>query len=189
MIEVLQFILAPRGEDLAKIFLLTGPAGAGKSAMAHTVAQRCHEMGILASSFFFSRDYRDRPRRLFSSIARALATYDKELRQEIGLAIERDESLPTAPLSRQFQDLILTPTSKYPLGKPCVIVIDAFDESFDDQSSNPREQYFATRFPSCPQGSALCSLPVKDTGLAPCRARLMSPRGELILTSRRTWTT
>lgn len=95
--EILQFISAPRSDGLAMMFLLTGPAGSGKSAVAHTVAQRCYEKGILASSFIFSRDYRDRPRKLFSTIARSLAAHDEELRQEIGLAIERDESLVNAP--------------------------------------------------------------------------------------------
>lgn len=42
-------------------------------------------------------------------------------------------------LSRQFQDLILAPTSLHPSSELCVIVIDPYDESFDDQPPNPRE--------------------------------------------------
>ena len=34
---------------------LYGPAGVGKSAIAQTIAEQCHELKLLAASFFFSR--------------------------------------------------------------------------------------------------------------------------------------
>jgi len=55
--------------DTARIFFLTSVAGAGKSTIAHTVAQRCHEERLLVSSFFFDRNFTDRPKRLFSTVA------------------------------------------------------------------------------------------------------------------------
>ena len=39
---------------------LRGPAGAGKSTIAHTIAQRYDERKMLGFSFFFSRRNRDR---------------------------------------------------------------------------------------------------------------------------------
>ena len=43
-------------EDLkAFIMWVYGPAGAGKSAIAHTIAEMCEET-ILLASFFFSRN-------------------------------------------------------------------------------------------------------------------------------------
>ncbi|KDQ10762.1 hypothetical protein BOTBODRAFT_75706, partial [Botryobasidium botryosum FD-172 SS1] len=64
--EIWQWIKCSDTSDGAKIFCLTGVAGSGKSAIAHTVARRCHEEGLLASSFFFSRDVAERnnPRKL-----------------------------------------------------------------------------------------------------------------------------
>jgi len=45
------------GEDLhAFIMWVYGPAGAGKSAIAQTIAEMCEEEIILLASFFFSRN-------------------------------------------------------------------------------------------------------------------------------------
>ncbi|KDQ13538.1 hypothetical protein BOTBODRAFT_73243, partial [Botryobasidium botryosum FD-172 SS1] len=73
--NIWQWIKHPDDSDGARIFCLTGVAGSGKSAIAHTVAQRCSEEGLLASSFFFSRDVAERnnPGKLLSTMARDLA--------------------------------------------------------------------------------------------------------------------
>jgi len=119
--------------DTARIFFLTSVAGAGKSTIAHTVAQRCHEERLLVSSFFFDRNFTDRLKRLFSTVARGLAGHNVGLREQIGLAIELDESLPMAPISRQFQDLILAPCRNHRVDGPLVVVIDALDEGYDGE--------------------------------------------------------
>ena len=114
----------------AELYLLTAVAGAGKSAIAHTVAQRCAHSGILLTSFFFSRDVagRDRPDRLFSTLAYELAQVDPEVGKYVASAIELDRSLPSAPLSRQFEDLVVVPSQKLQSNRPLVIVLDALDE-------------------------------------------------------------
>jgi hypothetical protein len=119
----------------ASIFCLTSVAGAGKSAIAHTVAQRCHDEGVLASSFFFNREVagRNDPKMLFSTIARDLAGRSKGLCEQISLAIESDRSLATATISRQFGPLILAPCLRYPADRPAVIVIDALDEGYNNE--------------------------------------------------------
>jgi cytidylate kinase len=67
-----------------RIFWLTGVASAGKSTIAHTVAKRCHEAGLLASSFFFKRDTAEETtNKLFSTIARGLAHFDKDVARQI----------------------------------------------------------------------------------------------------------
>ncbi|KDQ10771.1 hypothetical protein BOTBODRAFT_71924, partial [Botryobasidium botryosum FD-172 SS1] len=58
--DIWQWIKRLGTSEGAKIFCLTGVAGAGKSAIAHTVARRCYEEGLLVSSFFFSRDVAER---------------------------------------------------------------------------------------------------------------------------------
>jgi len=107
----------------ASIFCLTSVAGARKSAIAHTVAQRCHDKGVLASSFFFNREVmgRNDPKMLFSTIARDLAGRSKGLCEQISLAIKSDCSLATASISRQFGPLILAPYLRYLTGRPVVI--------------------------------------------------------------------
>jgi hypothetical protein len=101
--------------------------------IAHTFAQRCRENDILASSFFFDRETagRNGPQKLFSTIARDLASMNDEVAEHIGMAIERDPSLPTAPISRQFHDLILNASNLLASHRPIVIVVDALDEGYN----------------------------------------------------------
>jgi hypothetical protein len=117
--------------DTAKIFFLTSVAGGGKCAIAHTIAERCDQEHLLVSSFFFDRNVTDRKSMLFSAIARGLARRDAGLRNQIGQAIERDDSLPTAPGPRQFRDLILGPCRNHRVAGILAIVIDALDEGYD----------------------------------------------------------
>jgi hypothetical protein len=131
--EQLAWVSEPDGKG-AKILLLTAVAGAGKSTIAHTIAQRCHENGQLVSSFFFDRetDGRNNPSALFTTIAADLSRVDPRLAACITDAIENDRGLPLAPLSRQFEELILKPCQGCPVPGPLVIVIDALDEGWDE---------------------------------------------------------
>ncbi|KAG8718505.1 POC1 centriolar protein A [Ceratobasidium sp. 395] len=115
----------------AKIFLLTAVAGAGKSTVAHTVARICHERKQLGSSFFFDRetDGRNSPMALLTTIAADLSRLNRRLSERLTRAIEEDRSLPLAPLSRQFQELLLKPCIDYHSDRPTMIVIDALDEA------------------------------------------------------------
>jgi hypothetical protein len=108
-------------------------AGAGKSAIAHTVAQHCDNHGLLASSFFFDRNIPDRrsPQKLFSTIARDLLKLGNNLSDDVRLILENDRSIATACQSRQFDELILEPFLRHRMGRPVVIVIDGLDEGYD----------------------------------------------------------
>jgi hypothetical protein len=133
--DIWKWIYSADVKDTASIFCLTSVAGAGKSAIAHTVAQRCHDEGVLASSFFFNREVagRNEPKMLLSTIARDLAGRSKGLCDQISLAIEFDRSLATASISRQFGPLILAPCLRYLTDRPVVIVIDALDEGYNNE--------------------------------------------------------
>lgn len=113
-----------------RIFLLTGVAGSGKSAIAHTIAQRCEKNRQLASSFFFDRDIGDRnnPKHLISTIAADFCSADDQLARRILAAVEDDERVLHAPISRQFERFILEQCSDFQAQRPLVIVIDALDE-------------------------------------------------------------
>ncbi|KAG8793853.1 POC1 centriolar protein A [Ceratobasidium sp. 428] len=122
----------------AKIMVLTGVAGAGKSTVAHTIARECHMNHQLGSSFFFDRETEERntPAKLFSSVATDLSRLHPGLSRSISAAIENDPGLPWAPLSRQFKELVLDPCSRHPIPGPIVIVIDGLDEAWNNDLSD-----------------------------------------------------
>ena len=69
--KIEEWIGAGAGRGAMDLLWLHGPAGAGKSAIAQTVAEICAERGQLAASFFFSRSSPDRNalKHLFPTIA------------------------------------------------------------------------------------------------------------------------
>src|SRR5260370_32916627 len=78
-----------------QIVLLTAVVGAGKSALAHTIAHLCDQRGILLSSFFFREGKIMSPECLWSGVARSLAIKSKSYRQELTSALENDPSIAT----------------------------------------------------------------------------------------------
>ncbi|KAF7986935.1 hypothetical protein HWV62_12739 [Athelia sp. TMB] len=122
-----------RDVDGKGILLLRGVVGSGKTTIAHSVAQKLHEDGFLASSFFFDRSnpHLNTSKIVLSKIARDLAGVNPHIRREIVNALNREPELATASLSRQFEPLILAPLRRHPPHRPLVVVIDALDESLD----------------------------------------------------------
>ncbi|KAF7983624.1 hypothetical protein HWV62_20552 [Athelia sp. TMB] len=114
-----------------KICLLKGPAGCGKSAVLHTIAEKLKRDGHLIAAFFFSRDTasRNTATTLFTTLARDLASLHPRAAEDICAALDAEPALATASLSRQFDALILGPSRHLPTDRPAVFVIDALDES------------------------------------------------------------
>ena len=52
-------------DRLTRFLWLYGPAGAGKSAIEQTIAELCHQMKLLAASFFFARSVYGRNNKAF----------------------------------------------------------------------------------------------------------------------------
>ncbi len=119
-----------------QLVLLTAVAGAGKSAVAHTIAHLCDQRGILLSSFFFSEGNTTSPEFLWSGVARSLAIKSKSYRQTLTSILENDPTIATAAFDAQFRKLILEPLRHgSPLANsPLIIVIDALDECDEDTS-------------------------------------------------------
>src|SRR5258708_6163657 len=117
-----------------QIVLLTAVAGAGKSAVAHTIAHLCHQRQLLLSSFFFSKGNVTSPEYLWSGVARYLATKNKSYRQSLTSILKKDPSMATAAFDEQFRELILEPLRHEPplADNPLIIVIDALDECEED---------------------------------------------------------
>jgi hypothetical protein len=122
------------GENVPRVLWLSGPAGKGKSAIAHTIAKWYNDAGGLGSCYSFDRQ-READRRhekIFSTIARDLADRDPEMRQALADAVHAASSLKkTADINQQWQKLLIEPLGKSSgsTEERVVIVIDALDES------------------------------------------------------------
>ncbi|PPQ96090.1 hypothetical protein CVT26_004722 [Gymnopilus dilepis] len=118
---------------------LYGPAGAGKSAIAQTIAELCTEVEELAGSFFFSRNADDRNVETFfiSTIVYQLTLSIPEIRPAVGLTMENDPKLLARSLKAQAKALITKPMNDLASteqgrqvlhGRPRFIIVDGLDE-------------------------------------------------------------
>lgn len=114
-----------------RILVLSGQAGTGKSAVAHTVAQIFQKQNRLGSLFCFNRSYKDRIHFLFSTISRDLADGDGLWRQSLAESIDRTAIRRSTDMETQFNEFIIKPSKEVRTLGPVVIVIDALDESGD----------------------------------------------------------
>lgn len=128
-----------RSLDHQNVLWLNGVAGSGKSAIAHTVAEMLHNDGLLASSFFFSREFdsRNTPQLLVSTMARDIAARFPAIASDISTALENEPALASASLSRQFDAFIVDPLRRHKVNSPIVVVIDAVDEIILDEAAAP----------------------------------------------------
>ncbi|KAF8886251.1 hypothetical protein CPB84DRAFT_1749997 [Gymnopilus junonius] len=123
---------------------LHGPAGAGKSSILRTIAQKLFENNLLLGSFFFFRtsERRNSSEYVITTIAYQLALSIPKTRQHIGKAVERNPAIFSLSLWEQALALIVSPivsifydptfdSRQYPR----VIVIDGLDEC-----DNPAKQ-------------------------------------------------
>ncbi|KAI3611298.1 nwd2 [Moniliophthora roreri] len=139
---IYDWIHSPSPEN--QVFWLYGPAGAGKSAIAQTIAETAQQKGYLASSFFFSRTdpKRNTAGSLFLIVAYGLAISIPELRVPIGQAIEKDPAVLRASLEEQFEKLIVEPckTLKQLHGPSWLIVVDGLDECSGSRYAKQEQQ-------------------------------------------------
>lgn len=132
-----------------QILWLTGPAGAGKSAIMGTIADTLKANGQLAATFFFSSYSNSRERR---SKQRIVTTLAYQLHQHADLkhrlsglilaAIQDDPAVFEMSLQEQLTRLIIEPLRRTE-GQPSnpgigmVIVIDGVDECGEDHYDEP----------------------------------------------------
>ena len=146
-------------EDLdAFIMWVYGPAGAGKSAIAQTIAEMCEEEMIILASFFFSRNdsSRSTAKPLIATIAYQITLNLPGVRGAILSAIERDPLIFSKSLAVQVKSLIVAPLQPLveaglfndPTSRR-LIIIDGLDECSDPKVqrnilnvlSNARQQH------------------------------------------------
>lgn len=120
------------GEDVPPVLWLSGTAGKGKSAIAHTTANWFHKSGRLGACFCFDRTADRRHEKIVTTIACNLADDNPILRREIAHVVQNDNELRhTQDITRQWRKLIVEPIGKTSatITQPILIVIDALDES------------------------------------------------------------
>ena len=124
-------------EDAPRVCVLTGVAGSGKSAVAHSIARLFDGQKRLGSSYYFSStDVASRnPKNLFSTIARDLSDHDPQYKSALWEVVKDDRALRTSQSpTEQIERLIIEPSKDLHSVGPLVIVIDALDESGDPGS-------------------------------------------------------
>ena len=126
------------GEDAQRIFWLSGTAGKGKSAIAHTIANWFDERGGPVACFCFDRtqEAERRHEKIFTTIARDLADRDPMIRRTLADAVRDNELRHTKDIARQWKNFILGPVgaASQAVDSPVLVVIDALDESGEAHS-------------------------------------------------------
>ena len=134
-------------ESSPRLFLLSGVAGSGKSAVATSVANSLHQRRSLSGSFFFKRDVEKLriPANLIHAVAYSIAQQYKPYMDVLMNTLKSNPAIEDAALSLQFDALLKGPlneisnTSSTNLAhpssnQPCVtFIVDALDECDDPQ--------------------------------------------------------
>ncbi|KIM86582.1 hypothetical protein PILCRDRAFT_4504 [Piloderma croceum F 1598] len=122
-------------KDGPPVCWLYGPAGAGKSTIAHTIAQRYDEQKKLAFSYFFSRRNRGRDdmAKFVATFAYQLARVLPSVQQSMQDALAKDPAIFMRVRETQFKDLIIQPVHNTTTpDSPMIIIIDGLDEYDQD---------------------------------------------------------
>ena len=142
-------VLSNPAEDAPRVCVLTGVAGSGKSAVAHSIARLYDGQERLGSSYCFSST--DVARRnagnLFSTIARDLSDHDSQYKSALWEIVKDNRALRTSTSpAEQVDRLIIEPSKQLHAIGPLVIVIDALDESGEPPSRRQLLRVISTQF-------------------------------------------
>jgi len=115
---------------------LYGAAGAGKSAIAHTLAEICETCGWLVASFFFwkTASERNNANRFVATIAHQIALTITASRELIAAAVDYNPFIFEQSVDVQLSKLVVEPLEQlFSAGiifdiSPLVIIIDGLDE-------------------------------------------------------------
>ena len=124
---------------VALFLWLYGPAGAGKSAIAQTIAELLEKLGLLAAAFFFSRNAagRNDKTQLVATLVYQLVKSIPEIRVHVFEALEQDPALFSCSIDTQIQALIVKPLNTAAndktlapilFSRPRLIILDGLDE-------------------------------------------------------------
>jgi len=161
--------ISETGEDVPRVLWLSGTAGKGKSAIAHTIANWSKEAGCLGSCFCFDRtrvaDHRHE--KIFTTIARDLADCNPAIRRALASAVrDNNELRHTADITKQWRELVIEPirVTSTVVTAPVLIAIDALDESGNDSSREQILRLLTTQLTELPGNFrvVITSRPLED---------------------------
>src|SRR5437016_2866250 len=100
--------------DISLIWLY-GDAGAGKSAIAQTLAEDCSQKSILLGDFFFSRNdaRRSTEASLVATLAYQVTTAVSGLKDNIAAAVDKDPMIFEKNFKAQVSSLLIDPINAY----------------------------------------------------------------------------
>lgn len=125
------------GGNGSRMMWLSGPAGAGKSAICQTVAERCSEHGQQTANFFFFRGdtTRNSAQPLVATLAYQLRRLYPALDKFLAGCLEEDPLIFSASIAEQFDKLISSPIQMLQQSSsichPIILIIDGLDECDD----------------------------------------------------------
>jgi hypothetical protein len=130
---------SPLASTPAPLIWMKGHAGVGKSAIAQTCVEKLQELRVCFAAFFFSVFLRDRPERLFSTIAYQLCLHFSDYRELLNVTILHDKTIFRKSLRAQYMNLIFYPLQRLAMeGKGIArrlpIFIDGLDECCDSNA-------------------------------------------------------
>ncbi|OAX35139.1 WD40 repeat-like protein [Rhizopogon vinicolor AM-OR11-026] len=141
------------GEDIPRVLWLSGTAGQGKSAIAHTIAGWANELGCVGACFCFDRTQvaDRRHEKIFPTIACDLADRHATMRRALLSALRHDHNGlgKSGNVKLQWQMLVKRPIviGSTLVSVPILVVIDALDESGDAHSREEILHVLASKLP------------------------------------------
>lgn len=165
--EIAEWINHPNGDQVPRVFFLSGVAGSGKSAIAHTIAKQFDQLGRLASSFCFDKSYQEQrpPHNLFRTMTLDIADLDHQWKISLCNSLQGKRSLrTTTAVGEQFENFILKPSDDLATAGPMVVVVDALDESGDPDARRALLDVIANKMSKLPANFRvlITSRPEKD---------------------------
>lgn len=148
--NILDWFLSVEGAD-EPILWLHGLAGAGKSTIARTVADRIRRIGRCGCFHFFERD-KTNGDLVIQTIALQLANSNPIIKSAIADAVDADRNIVTTPLSTQLEQLIEGPlkAASQSLSGPIIIILDSLDEYGDVSARQLLLEFISHRFTALP---------------------------------------
>ncbi|RXW13363.1 hypothetical protein EST38_g12491 [Candolleomyces aberdarensis] len=128
-------------ESPERLLCMTGAAGAGKSALQQTTAERCASTKTLGAAWFFSAgdDTRNTAKAVVATIAYQLGRTNSSLKQLIANAVEDDPVIFYKSLQAQMVTLIVNPFEQLKgmgvdlSSLPHAVLIDGLDECKEEE--------------------------------------------------------
>ncbi|KAJ2923767.1 hypothetical protein H1R20_g13327, partial [Candolleomyces eurysporus] len=129
------------------LLCITGAAGAGKSALQQTIAERCTELDILSAAFFCSSTDPTRNTIAFivPTIAYQIGLKHRGFRSYVSAAVKHDPNIFSLSLQSQMDVLIVRPFESLQRSHgldintfPYVILIDGLDECTGKYNATPQ---------------------------------------------------